>query len=229
MTKWMEMEQFKIRTQKTQKSQSKQNSRLLRRIATGWLICQSILIGTPVLAQEEPDLSYSELLEKIEQGEVQKIQIDETTGTAEVNLVGDEEDATSETVKLLNQNPELINKINQFNAQAEQSGTQSEIILDFERSADHSAALGIAANLFLLVVLLAGLIMILRRSAASSGQALNFGKSKARFQMEAKTGITFTDVAGINEAKEELQEVVTFLKETERFTAIGARDRKSVV
>ncbi|NET52790.1 MAG: ATP-dependent zinc metalloprotease FtsH, partial [Merismopedia sp. SIO2A8] len=78
-------------------------------------------------------------------------------------------------------------------------------------------------NILLALVLFGGLIMLLRRSAQASGQALNFGKSRARFQMEAKTGVTFEDVAGIEEAKEELQEVVTFLKQPEKFTAIGAR------
>jgi cell division protease FtsH len=58
---------------------------------------------------------------------------------------------------------------------------------------------------------------------------MNFGKSKARFQMEAKTGVMFDDVAGIEEAKEELQEVVTFLKKPERFTAVGARIPKGVL
>ena len=61
------------------------------------------------------------------------------------------------------------------------------------------------------------------------GQAMNFGKSKAKFQMEAKTGIMFDDVAGIDEAKEELQEVVTFLKQPERFTAVGAKIPKGVL
>jgi cell division protease FtsH len=61
------------------------------------------------------------------------------------------------------------------------------------------------------------------------GQAMNFGKSKARFSMEAKTGITFDDVAGVDEAKEEFQEVVSFLKRPERFTAVGAKIAKGVM
>ncbi|MEO0768289.1 MAG: ATP-dependent zinc metalloprotease FtsH, partial [Cyanobacteria bacterium J06649_4] len=69
----------------------------------------------------------------------------------------------------------------------------------------------------------------LRCSASSGGGAMSFGRSKARFQMEAKTDVMFEDVAGIDEAKEELQEVVTFLKNPERFTAIGARIPKGVL
>ncbi|MFM6056848.1 MAG: ATP-dependent zinc metalloprotease FtsH2, partial [Microcystis aeruginosa] len=59
--------------------------------------------------------------------------------------------------------------------------------------------------------------------------AMNFGKSRARFQMEAKTGIEFNDVAGVDEAKEDLEEVVTFLKQPEKFTAIGAKIPKGVL
>ena len=61
------------------------------------------------------------------------------------------------------------------------------------------------------------------------GQILNFGKSRARFHMEAKTEVTFEDVAGVEDAKEELQEVVTFLKQPERFSAVGARIPRGVL
>ena len=61
------------------------------------------------------------------------------------------------------------------------------------------------------------------------GQAMQFGKSKARFAMDADTGVVFDDVAGVNEAKEDLEEVVTFLKKPEKFTSVGARIPKGVL
>jgi cell division protease FtsH len=85
------------------------------------------------------------------------------------------------------------------------------------------------ANLLLIFLLIMVLMVILRRTGAGPGQAMSFGKSRAKFQMEAKTGVLFDDVAGIEEAKEELQEVVTFLKKPEKFTAIGARIPKGVL
>ncbi|MEL6223287.1 MAG: ATP-dependent zinc metalloprotease FtsH2 [Cyanobacteria bacterium J06626_14] len=91
---------------------------------------------------------------------------------------------------------------------------------------------GLLGNLIFPVLLIGGLFLLFRRSgnaAGGPGQAMNFGKSRARFQMEAKTGVMFDDVAGIDEAKEELQEVVTFLKKPERFTAVGARIPKGVL
>jgi cell division protease FtsH len=96
-------------------------------------------------------------------------------------------------------------------------------------SSNNSALAWLATNSLLGLILILGLLMLLRRSAAGAGNAMNFGRSKARFQMEAKTGVAFEDVAGIEEAKEELQEVVSFLKSPEKFTAIGARIPKGVL
>jgi len=75
-----------------------------------------------------------------------------------------------------------------------------------------------------------GLFFLLRRAQNGPGsQAMNFGKSKARVQMEPQTQVTFGDVAGIDQAKLELNEVVDFLKNADRFTAIGAKIPKGVL
>ncbi|MCT7985851.1 ATP-dependent zinc metalloprotease FtsH [Laspinema sp. A4] len=189
-------------------------------LASG-ILTQGVLLTTPAIAQTEASsLSYSELLRKIEAGEVQRVAVDPAQGFARVKLLqGDQE----YTVPLFDRHPELFEKIRLQNEEAE------TIQLDVQPTSDPSAAVGMAANLLLILLLLGGLMMIVRRSAQAGNQAMSFGKSKARFQMEAKTGVMFDDVAGIEEAKEELQEVVTFLKKPERFTAIGAKIPKGVL
>ncbi len=192
----------------------------LGRILGSWILAQTVLLGTPALADNSPKtLSYSELLQKIEAGEVERIEEDPARRIAKVQLKGEAEDAAVYSVELLDRNPELLETVQ----------TQPELEYEVKPSADNSAAMGLIVNLLVIFVVLAFLLMILRRSTQASGQAMNFGKSRARFQMEAKTGVLFDDVAGIQEAKEELQEVVTFLKEPERFTAIGAKIPKGVL
>jgi cell division protease FtsH len=80
-----------------------------------------------------------------------------------------------------------------------------------------------------MLILFGFILMVVKRSANASGQAMNFAKSRAKFQLDVKTGITFQDVAGIEEAKEELEEVITFLKQPEKFTAVGAKIPKGVL
>ena len=92
-----------------------------------------------------------------------------------------------------------------------------------------AAMAGLVSNGLLVVILLAGLALLLRRSAQVANRALGFGSSKPRLQPEGTVAVRFEDVAGIAEAKEELQEVVTFLKAPERFTSIGARIPKGVL
>ena len=80
------------------------------------------------------------------------------------------------------------------------------------------------------LLLIGGLfIMILRQAQGSNNQAMSFGKSRARVFTGDKPTVTFADVAGAEESKRELQEVVEFLKEPQKFAALGARIPKGVL
>jgi cell division protease FtsH len=82
---------------------------------------------------------------------------------------------------------------------------------------------GLLALVVPVVLLTAALFWVMRRARGPGHQALSFGKSRARRFVGAKTGVTFADVAGAEEAKQELQEVVECLKDPEKFAALGAR------
>lgn len=191
----------------------------LWRILGGWVISQSILLGTPALANRDSgSMSYTDLLRKIEAGQVMRIQEDPSRRVAKVTFTDEANQQQIRFVALFDHNPELMAALR-----------ENPVDYEVRPSADNSAVMGLVVNVLVIVAVLAFLLMILRRSSQSSGNAMNFGKSKARFQMEAKTGIMFDDVAGIEEAKEELQEVVTFLKSPEKFTAIGAKIPRGVL
>ena len=189
-----------------------------------WLMCQVFLPLSPALAdatkQEKEGLTYGQLLKKIDQGLVEKVDLDQTRDLAYVRLEGDGANQPPHQVMLFasDRNSELIRRLR-----------QNHVDVDMRDSSNNSALAWLATNSLLGLILILGLLMLLRRSAGGAGNAMNFGRSKARFQMEAKTGVAFEDVAGIEEAKEELQEVVSFLKNPEKFTAIGARIPKGVL
>jgi cell division protease FtsH len=87
----------------------------------------------------------------------------------------------------------------------------------------------ILPNLIIVLVILAFIWFMLRQSQSGNNQALSFGRSRARLVAGDKPEVTFVDVAGVDEAKQELSEVVEFLKYPERFTALGARIPKGVL
>ncbi|MEA2640041.1 MAG: cell division protease FtsH [Chloroflexota bacterium] len=89
--------------------------------------------------------------------------------------------------------------------------------------------LGLLVNLLPLVFFGGVLLFMMRQAQGSNNQALSFGKSRARMFMANKPSVTFADVAGVDEAKQELREVVEFLKFPEKFAALGARIPKGVL
>ncbi|MBV8444572.1 MAG: hypothetical protein JOZ92_01510, partial [Candidatus Dormibacteraeota bacterium] len=81
----------------------------------------------------------------------------------------------------------------------------------------------ILPNLFLFGLMALILLWIFRQTQSGNNQALSFGRSRARLLAGDKPAITFTDVAGVDEAKQELSEIVEFLKYPDKFAAVGAR------
>ncbi len=80
-----------------------------------------------------------------------------------------------------------------------------------------------------MIVLIGIWIFFMRQMQAGGGKALSFGKSRARLQSDQTKKVTFDDVAGIDEAKEELGEIIDFLKEPKKFTRLGGRIPKGVL
>jgi len=168
-------------------------------------------------------MTYGRFLEYLDAGRVTMVDLYEGGRTAIVEAVDPDLDNRIQRVRVdLPVNaPELISKLKEEN-----------VSFDAHPARNDGAIWGLLGNLVFPILLITGLFLLFRRSSnlpGGPGQAMNFGKSRARFQMEAKTGVMFDDVAGIEEAKEELGEVVTFLKQPEKFTAVGARIPKGVL
>ena len=103
------------------------------------------------------------------------------------------------------------------------------LVLQYEPPSALSGWLGILGGLIPFILFGGLLLFMMRQAQGSNNQAMSFGKSRARMFMGNKSTVTFSDVAGVEEAKQELQEIVEFLKYPDRFVALGARIPKGLL
>jgi cell division protease FtsH len=158
---------------------------------------------------------YSQFIQEVEQGRVEKVSLSADRSTAEVTPKYEQ---GKKSVTLVN-DPDLINTL-----------TAKGVDISISPPNDEGLWFKALSSFFFPFLLLVGLFFLLRRAQNGPGsQAMNFGKSRARVQMEPQTQVTFGDVAGIDQAKLELNEVVDFLKNADRFTAVGAKIPKGVL
>ena len=198
-----------------------------------FLLWQVIANGGPARVVNQPNLAprnsavarmtYGRFLDYVDAGRVTSVDIFDGGRSAVVEAVDPDIDNRVQRLRvdLPGLAPELVNKLK-----------EEGISFDIHPPRSAPPVLGVLGNLLFPLLLIGSLVLLARRSSnmpGGPGQAMQFGKTKARFLMEAETGVKFDDVAGVEEAKEDLQEVVTFLKQPERFTAVGATIPRGVL
>ncbi|MFM7267667.1 MAG: ATP-dependent zinc metalloprotease FtsH, partial [Cyanobium sp.] len=183
------------------------------------LVIVFIAVGTAFLERPDPrsaprTLRYSDFVEAVQSNEISRVLISPDRGTAQVV----ENDGQRAVVNLA-PDKDLLKIL-----------TDHNVDIAVQPSREPAAWQQALGSLLFPLLLLGGLFFLLRRAQGGGGNpAMNFGKSKARVQMEPQTQVTFGDVAGIEGAKLELTEVVDFLKNPDRFTAVGAKIPKGVL
>jgi len=166
-------------------------------------------------------LSINQVAADIQSGEIERI-VEDDNRLAVVYVDGEERTSHKEA------DATLVDQLKALGVSSEQL-QPDQIKLDIKPP---SALLGVASILgyVLPFIFLAGVFwFVFRQAQGSNNAALSFGKSRARMFTGDQPSVTFQDVAGVEEAKEELKEVVEFLREPEKFISLGARIPKGVL
>jgi cell division protease FtsH len=168
------------------------------------------------------EVSITQAIQDINNGKIKTITVTGNKATLEFRAAGGQK----ELAQLPDQDQSLLKTVNDYNA----ANPSQTIDLKYQ---PESATLSVVGSIILslLPVLLIGgfFFYMMRQAQGTNNQALSFGKSRARMFIGNKPTVTFDDVAGVEEAKQELTEVVEFLKYPEKFSSLGARIPRGVL
>jgi cell division protease FtsH len=183
-----------------------------KNIALWLVICLMVIMLFQVFKQPErgsASLSYSEFLSMVERGNVAQVTIQGE------NLSGISTQGPFRTYAP--RDPELIKLLRskdvKITAKPEEDSNWVQVFLSWVP----------------MLLLIGVWVFFMRQMQVGGGKALSFGKSKARLMTDSQEKVTFNDVAGIDEAKEELQEIIEFLRDPRKFTRLGGRIPKGVL
>jgi cell division protease FtsH len=192
------------------------NQQFYKNMALWVVILVMILMLVTMLRQTQPEtppLPYSEFLAKIETGEIESVEIEEGG-----NITGGYTNGGEFTTFTPVVDGELLAQLKAQNVKIEARPKEEG---SFWRQ--------ILIMWFPLVLFIGLWLFFIRQMQSGGGKAMSFGKSKARLLTENQNRVTFEDVAGIEESKTELEEIINFLKEPKKFTRLGGRIPKGVL
>ena len=194
-----------------------------------YLLIFVIILGTLAfsgkgLMQQQQDVKvyvYSDLLRELENDTVKAIEVTTNTGSGDVTALAVLDDGTTiqTTVPSITA---LMEKLNTMPAE----GSDIQIITDSKKESMLSALL---PSLIMMIIMVVLFVVLFGKMQGGGGKMASFGKSRAKMNVDEKNKVTFDNVAGCDEEKAELEELVQFLKNPKKFTDLGARIPKGVL
>jgi len=163
-------------------------------------------------------LSYTQLVTEIENGRIKEVTVSDNNGMSVV------------TGKISNTRRfEAIVPSSEFNELVQDYIERDRLDVKYEIKTAAAAWFSILPSIVLIVIFIVFFFVLTQQSQGGGSRVMSFGKSRAKLHTEDKKKITFADVAGADEEKEELGEIVDFLKQPRRFIELGARIPKGIL
>ena len=163
------------------------------------------------------EISVSEVIQKAQRGEIQEIIVRENELTI---IPFRQSDSLKQYTSRIGNDTDILSILADNNVPV---GSDSGILVSYKGSGGFSNLFGLLINFLPLIFFGALIIFMMRQAQGGNNQTMSFGRSKAKMTNMSKPTVTFQDVAGVEESKEELVEIVEFLKHPEKFQALGAR------
>ncbi|EEA92905.1 MULTISPECIES: ATP-dependent zinc metalloprotease FtsH [Pseudovibrio] len=182
-----------------------------------WVIIGLLLIAlfqlfqNPTSRSNTNEIAYSQFINQAEQGDIREVTIQEQQITGKYSNGGTFQTYAPSDAKYVEV---LQNK---------------GVLINAKPPSENFSLLGALISWLPMLLILGIWIFVMRQMQGSGGKAMGFGKSKAKLLNEASGRVTFEDVAGIDEAKEDLQEIVEFLRDPQKFQRLGGRIPRGVL